>query len=144
MGAFKYFQSRYITAALSLAVLLCVGLSCKVKPDSEWKSELGGKQLSRASNSGAVSSKVSIYFCPSGEYALQSQFSGYSTGGAGTLSMANEDVEYGHWTVENSTLILRSQKGQTRQYEMFQGMDDNVIELDGAGYLVTTHNECES
>jgi hypothetical protein len=129
MAASRSTDSRYTAAILTLCVLLCVGLGCKVKPDSEWKSQLGGKRLSRANNSGAVSSKLDIYFCSNGEYALQSQFSGFSTGGAGTLSMADEDIEYGRWTVEHSTLILRSQNGKTHEYEIFQGK--------------TTHDECE-
>src|SRR5690242_11833309 len=98
MGAFKVLRSKYSAAFLSVCVLMGVGFGCKMKPDSAWKSELGGKKLSRANNSGSVSSNVNIYFCPSGEYALQSQFTGFSTGGAGTLSTANERVEYGHWT----------------------------------------------
>jgi len=90
-----------------------------------------------------VSTNVNIYFCPSGEYAMQSQFSGFSTGGAGTLSSADEDVEYGKWKVESGTLTLRSQNGKSHEYSLSQGLDDKVIELNGNGYLVSTHNECE-
>ena len=74
---------------------------------------------------------------------MQRQFSGFSTGGSGSLSMANEDFETGKWRVNSGTLILQSQDGETVEYELLQGRDEDVISLDGTGYLVSTHNECE-
>ena len=137
------FWSRHITAAVGLLILVTVVLGCNFKSDAEWKNELGRKKLSRANNSGSVSTKVNIYFCSSGEYAMQAQFSGFSTGGGGTLSAADEDVEYGRWSVQSATLILKSQEGKTQEYDLSQGLDENVIELNGNGYLVSTHNECD-
>jgi hypothetical protein len=137
------FRSKHFAAIAALLVLLSVGLGCNLRSDADWKQELGRKKLSRAKYSGSVSTMTNFYFCPSGEYAKQTQFSGFSTGGAGTLSAANEDVELGSWTVESSTLILKSQDGKTYEFSLSQGADGNVIELDGTGYLVTTHNECE-
>ena len=83
------FRSKHMSAVTTLFVLLTVALACNLRTDSDWKNELGGKKLSRANNSGSVSTKINIYFCPTGEYAMQSQFSGFSTGGAGTLSSAD-------------------------------------------------------
>ena len=143
MRTLSYGISRHFVALIAFGVIIAVGLGCNLKSDSEWKKELSSKKLSRASNSGSVSTKVNIYFCSNGEYAKQSQFSGFSTGGAGTLSMADEDVELGRWTVDSGTLVLRSEAGETEEYNISQGFDAEVIELNGNGYLVSTHNECE-
>lgn len=135
-------SKNILSSVFALVLLLGVALACNFKSDEEWKSELGGKQLSKAKTSGAISDRVDIWFCSNGEYAKRTQFSGMSTGGAGTLSMADEDVEGGQWRVESSTLILRSQDGNVTEYSISQGMDADVIELNGNGYLVKTHNEC--
>ena len=142
MATKRIFWSKHLAAILSFGVLLAVGLGCDRKTDGEWKHELGGKKLSRAKNSGSVSNSTNIYFCASGEYALQTQFSGFSTGGVGTLSMADEDVELGRWTVDSGTLILQAQDGKRQEYELSEGSDADVVLLDGTGYLVRTHNEC--
>jgi hypothetical protein len=134
--------SRQMGALAALILVLSVGLACNMRSDAEWKQMLGGKKLSKASNSGAISDKVDIYFCPSGEYGMETQFTGFSTGGAGTLSMADSDVEYGQWSVSSGTLVLVSQNGERREYSISQGMDTEVVELNGNGYLVTRHNEC--
>jgi hypothetical protein len=131
-----------LSSVFALVLLLGIALACNFKSDKEWKSELGGKQLSKATTSGAVSDRVDIWFCSNGEYAKRTQFSGMSTGGAGTLSMADEDIEQGQWRIENSTLILRSQDVDVTKYSIFQNMDADVIELNGNGYLVKKHREC--
>lgn len=142
----KTFVGRFsdqLMAVFAVALLLAAGLACNLKSDDEWKRELAHKKLSRASTSGSISDKVTFYFCPTGEYAKQSEFSGYSPGGAGTLSMADSDVELGRWEVRSGTLVLRSQTGETSEYSINQGSDGDVIQLNGNGYLVTTHNECQ-
>lgn len=84
-------------AIIAVVSIIFIGLACTCgggRSDQEWNRVLAYKKLSRASNSGAVSDKVNFFFCPSGDYAMQTQFSGFSGGGAGTLSMASEDVEW--------------------------------------------------
>lgn len=133
-------------AILAFISLVFIGIACTCgggRSDQEWNRMLAYKKLSRASNSGAVSDKVNFYFCPSGDYAMQTQFSGFSGGGAGTLSMASEDVELGRWAVKNGVLYLRSQNGEDRQYGLSIGSDNDVVRLNGDGYLVDTQNECE-
>jgi hypothetical protein len=97
-----------------------------------------GKKLSMAKTSGSISDKIDIWFCPSGEYAKRTEFVGVS----GDFTMADADVEQGRWTVESGVLILKSQKGETSEYDLSQGTDSNVIRLNGKGYLVERHNEC--
>ncbi|MBX7171176.1 MAG: hypothetical protein K1X72_09470 [Pyrinomonadaceae bacterium] len=133
---------KHLSAVLAVLVILCIGLGCNLKSDSDWKQELHGKKLTMAKTSGSISDRIDIWFCGSGEYARKTQFSGYSGGGYGDFSMANENVELGNWGVESGTLILQSEKGETTEYSISQGMDNNVIKLNGTGYLVTTHNEC--
>lgn len=138
----NYALSKHVSAVTAVFTIISVLLACNMRSDSDWQKELGGKKLSRASNSGSLSNKVDIYFCPSGEYGMVTQFSGFSGGGAGTLSVADEDSEYGRWTVTSSTLVLQSQDGKRHEYDISQGSDESVIELNGNGYLVTRHNEC--
>ena len=73
---------------------------------------------------------------------MQTQFSGFSGGGAGTLSMADEDVELGRWIVKNGILYLQAENGDRRQYDLASADGGEVIRLEGQGYLVDTHNEC--
>jgi hypothetical protein len=145
MKLFNGVFAKHFSAFVALIVLMAVGLACSNKSDAEWKKELGGKKLSSAKTSGSLSDKTNIWFCPSGEYLMQKQFSGYSTGGGGTLSMADEDTEYGTWRVDSGVLILEPQQGgsgEVSRYDLSQGMDSNVVELGGRGYLVESHNEC--
>lgn len=134
--------TKHFTAPAALAVLVFAALGCgEMKSDVDWKRELGGKKLSMAKTSGSISDKVEIWFCSSGEFARRTQFSGFSSGGGGTLSMADEDVETGSWRVESRTLILQPENGKTSQYDISQSSSD-VIELNGNGYLVENHSEC--
>ena len=138
--------AKHPIAIIAVISLIFIGLACTCgggRSDQEWNRVLAYKKLSRAANSGAVSDRVNFFFCPSGDYAMQTQFSGFSGGGAGTLSMASEDVELGRWAVKNGVLYLRSQNGGDRQYDLSVGSDDDVIRLNGDGYLVDTQNECE-
>jgi len=143
MRAFAAIWPKHTAAFLSFGLLLALGLGCTGgKTVGEWRNELGGRKLTRAKSSGSISDRVDIYFCSTGEYALQTQFSGFSTGGAGSLSMADEDVELGRWDVDGGTLILQSQDGSRREYSLSESTDPSVLELDGSGYLVSRHNEC--
>jgi hypothetical protein len=142
MKTMKRIFTKHFTALAALAILVFAALGCgEMKSDSDWKRELGGKKLSMAKTSGSISDKVEIWFCASGEFARRTQFSGFSGGGAGTLSMANEDVETGSWRVESGTLILQPENGETRQYDISQSSGD-VITLNGNNYLIESHNEC--
>lgn len=134
-------QSLSIVAA---AAVIFVALACDGArySDEEWSKHLAYKKLSRASNSGSVSTKTNFYFCPSGEYAMQTQFSGFSGGGAGTLSMADEDVELGRWVVKKGTLYVQAESGERREYDLSTGDGGDVIRLNGQGFLVDKHNEC--
>ena len=143
MRALAALWPKHTAAVLSLGILLSIGLGCASKSDNEWRAELSGKKLSRASNSGAISNSVNIYFCADGRYAMERQFSGFSTGGAATLSMADEEVELGRWTVQSSTLILQSRDGERHEYGLSQANDPEVIELDGIGYLAAEHDGCD-
>lgn len=134
--------SQHSSAIASLVLLVFVGLACNLQSDDDWKKALANKKLSRASTSGSISDKTVFYFCPNGDYAMQSQFSGLSTGGAGTLSMANEDVELGKWSIRSGSLVVQPQNSEMRQYDLSMGSDSNVIELNGNGYLVDPQNEC--
>jgi hypothetical protein len=134
--------TRHFSSLLALSLLVFAALGCgALKSDTDWKRELDGKKLSMAKTSGSISDKVEIWFCASGEYARRTQFSGFSTGGSGTLSMADEDVEVGRWRVESGVLILQPENGETGQYEISADSSD-VISLNGTGYLVESHNEC--
>ena len=142
MKAINRIFTKHFSALAALAILVFAALGCgDMKSDDDWKRELGGKKLSMAKTSGSISDKVEIWFCASGEYARRTQFSGFSTGGGGTLSMADEDVEAGRWRVESGTLILQPENGKTSQHDISQSSND-VIELNGNGYLVESHNEC--
>lgn len=143
MKTLKRIFTKHLAATAALAALAFAALGCGDlgKSDADWKRELGGKKLSKAKTSGSVSDKVQIWFCGSGEYARQTQFSGFSTGGAGTLSMADEDIEGGTWRVESGTLVLSPQNGEASTYDISQVSGD-VIELNGSRYLVESHNEC--
>lgn len=134
--------SNRITAAFAVIAMVTLAIACNLKTDDAWKSELADKKLSRASNSGSFSDKVVFYFCPNGEYAMQTQTSGFSTGGVGTLSMADEDVELGRWTVSGGNLMLKPETGERREYSLSSGLDQDVIEVGGAGYLVEPQSEC--
>lgn len=136
-------SSNFYSALASIALLVFVGIACNMQSDDDWKNALANKKLSRASNAGSFSDKTTFYFCPSGEYAMQTQSSGFSTGGAGTLSTASEDAELGRWDVDSGTLTLHPQNGESRQYGLSQGSDSNVIVLDGRGYLVESQDDCQ-
>lgn len=136
--------NNHSLAIVAVVAVLFVALGCNESrySDQEWSKMLAYKKLSRASNSGSVSTKTNFYFCPSGEYAMQTQFSGFSGGGAGTLSMADEDVELGRWVVKNGTLYVQNENGEQRQYDLSFADGGDVVRLNGQGYLVDTHNEC--
>lgn len=131
------------TALIALALLIAAALGCNITSDEEWVKGLAHKKLTRAETSGAISDRIDIYFCPNGEYAKQTQFTGFSGGGAGTLSMADEQTELGRWTVTGGVLYLQSQEGNRSEYTLSQGMDAEVVQLNGDGFLVTTHRECQ-
>lgn len=142
MNALRGIFTKHFTALAALMILVFAGLGCgEMRSDSDWKRELGGKKLSMAKTSGSISDKVEIWFCSSGEFARRTQFSGFSGGGSGTLSMANEDVEAGSWRVESGILILQPENGETSQYDISQNSSD-VIALNGRNYLVESHSEC--
>ncbi len=142
MKAIKRIFTKHFSSLAALALLVIMALGCgEMRSDTDWKRELGGKKLSMAKTSGSINDKVEIWFCSSGEYARRTQFSGFSAGGGGTLSMADEDVETGSWRVESGTLILQPENGETRQYDISQESED-VVQLNGSGYLVESHNEC--
>jgi hypothetical protein len=136
--------SKHFAPVAAFVIVLSVGLGCNFVSDDQWKSALSGKKLTRASTSGSFSDKITLYFCSNGDYGKQTDSTGFSPGGAGSLSMASNDVEYGRWKVDSSVLVLESQKGETFSYELGRGNDDNVIVIGGNGYLVTTQNECEN
>lgn len=129
---------KHLTAIIAVLVILGVGLGCNLKSDGDWKKELHGKKLTMAKTSGSISDRVDIWFCGSGEFARKTQFSGLSGG----FSMADEKVELGNWAIDSGTLIMKAEDGKTYEYSISQGMDNNVIKLNGTGYLVTTHDEC--
>jgi hypothetical protein len=142
MKSVKRIFGKHLAALTAGIILLFVALACDTKSDADWKNELHGKKLTMASTSGSFSDRIDIWFCGSGEYALRSESTGMSGGGGGTLSMASEDFEQGKWSVESSTLILQSQDGQTGEYSISPGTEQDVIYLNGNAYLVTEHGEC--
>lgn len=141
-GIIMNYFGKHLSAVFAILLILFMGLGCNLKSDSDWKQELHGKKLTMAKTGGSISDRVDIWFCGSGEYARKTQFTGYSGGGYGDFSMANENVELGNWRVESGNLILQTENGKTTEYSISQGMDNNVIKLNGTGYLVTTHDEC--
>jgi hypothetical protein len=134
---------KHQAALAAVIMILLVGVACNSKSDEEWTRDLANKKLSRASNSGSLSNKTMFYFCPGGEYAMVTQFSGFSGGGAGTLSMADEEVERGRWVVRSGTLLVQAENGERRQYDLGEGADSNVVQLEGTGYLVESQSECQ-
>ena len=142
MNVIKRIFTKQFSPLLALACLVFAALGCgEMRSDADWKRELGGKKLSMAKTSGSISDKVEIWFCSTGEYARRTQFSGFSSGGGGTLSMADEDTEAGRWRVEGGTLILQPENGETSRYDISQSSSD-VVQLNGRGYLVESHSEC--
>jgi hypothetical protein len=129
---------KHAAAGLAFGLLVFMSLGCGFKSDSEWKRELGGKKLSTAKTSGSVSDRTDIWFCPSGEYARRSEFVGVS----GDFTHADADVEEGRWTIESGVLILKPEGGKTSEYDLSTGTDEDVIYLNGNGYLVERHNKC--
>lgn len=128
-------------AAISIVLLLALG--CNMRSDEEWTRVLGNRMLTKASTSGAISDRVMLYFCPNGEYARVVETTGFSGGGTGTLSLAGESVELGRWQVNGGTLTLRSQDGEQREFSLFSGTDENVVQLNGDNFLLGTHDECK-
>ena len=99
------FAGNYSSLA-ALAMLIFIVLGCNgVGSVSNWESELAGKKLSMANNSGAFSDSMQIWFCSSGKFSAKKQTSGFSGGGSGTLSMADEDAQSGKWSVKGSTFL---------------------------------------
>lgn len=142
MNKFSRIFTKHFSAVISLSIVVFIALGCGCKSDAEWQNTLGGKKLTMAKTSNGLSDKVEIWFCPTGEYAKKTQFSGFSGGGGGDLSVASQDGELGIWKVESGVLYLKSQDGKTSSYDISQGMDSNVISLNNRNYLVTNHNEC--
>lgn len=143
MKLFANLFSKHFCSIIAFAFIVFVGLGCGAKSDADWERDLGGRKLTMAKTSGGISDKVEIWFCPNGEYAKRIYFGGFSTGGAGTLSVADEDTEGGKFQVRSSTLILQSQDGNTSEYSISQGFEADVVELNGNKYLVSIHNECQ-
>jgi hypothetical protein len=138
MKRIYHFFTKHFAGAIALSLLMFLVLGC-FKSDEQWKKELAFKKLTTAKTSGSISDRVDIYFCPNGEYARRTDF----VGNSGGFSMANEDYEFGRWTVESGNLVLQSEQGKTYQYDLSQGTDSNVIKLNGTGYLVTQHDKCD-
>ena len=138
-----YIFGKHRMAFAAVVVIFTGAFACNFQSDEEWTRGLEHKKLSRASNSGSLSNKTIFYFCPGGEYAMITQFSGFSGGGAGTLSMADEDVERGRWTVRSGNLVVQNENGERREYGLGKGADHDVIQLDGNGYLVEGQGECQ-
>ncbi len=143
MKLYAGFFSKHFWSIIAFACILLVGLGCNTKSDADWARELGGRKLTMAKTSGGISDKVEIWFCPNGEYAKRTYFGGFSGGGAGTLSIADEETEGGRFQVRSSTLILQSQNGNTSEYSISQSVEGDVVQLNGNGYLVSVHNECQ-
>jgi hypothetical protein len=141
-NAFQLFV-KHRTAFIAAVFVFTAAFACNLQSDEEWTRELEHVKLSRASNSGSLSNKTIFYFCPGGEYAMITQFSGFSGGGAGTLSMADEDIERGRWMVQSGNLLVQNEKGERREYGLGKGADENVLQLDGVGYLAERHRECQ-
>ncbi len=142
MKSFASIISKHFWSIIAFGLILSVGLGCNIKSDADWEKELGGRKLTMAQTSGGISDKVEIWFCPNGEYAKRTYFGGFSSGGAGTLSMADESTEGGRFQVRSSTLILQSQDGNVSEYSISQSFEGDVVELNGKSYLVSSHNEC--
>ena len=143
MNLFKKFFSKHFLSIVAFACILLVGLGCNTKSDADWERDLGGRKLTMATTSGGISDKIEIWFCPNGEYARRTYFGGFSTGGAGTLSVADEDTEGGRFQVRSSILILQSQDGNTSEYRISQSFENDVVQLDNNNYLVSVHSECQ-
>lgn len=132
--------NKHFSAIISLTLLVFIGLSCSFKSDNEWKQQFGGKRLTFAKTTGSISDKIDIYFCHNGMYAKRTEFIGVS----GDFTTANADVERGYWNVESGILLLESEKGKTSEYKISQNFDNDVLQLDGDNYQITTHNECNN
>jgi hypothetical protein len=142
MNKFVYLFKKHFSALLGLGLVVFISLACGFQSDADWQRELGEKKLTFAKTSGSISDKINIWFCPNGQYAKETQFTGFSGGGGGDFSVADRDGELGNWKVENGVLILQSEEGKTSRYDLSKGTDNNLIRLNGNGYLVTSHNEC--
>ena len=137
----KDLLARNAPALAALGALIIVTLGCfGTGSVSDWESQLAGKKLAMAKNSGALSDSMQIWFCSSGKFLAKKQSSGFSGGGSGTLSTAGEEVEVGRWSVNSSKLVLQDEKGEKLELELATGGDSNVIKLNGTGFLVTSHS----
>lgn len=134
----RHYVSLVASALLILAVLGCGGLNA----GSGWEQQLAGKKLTRAKSSGSFSDMYHLWFCSSGEYLGKTETVGMSYGGAGTGSMASEDIERGRWSVNGSTLTIVLEDASKIEYELSQGTDSNVIRFNGTPLMVTPSSEC--
>lgn len=133
---------RHLFGLISVGMLLAVlGCGC-MKSDGDWKSLIGNKKLTSATNSGALSSKTEIYLCPNGDFAMVVESSGFSTGGAGDLSMADRKGDYGKWSISNGQISFKSQSGENAEFALSQGADPNVVSFGGNDYLLGDHDKC--
>ena len=132
------FIAKHYLAAVSLSFLLFIGISCGMKTDDAWKNDLGNKRLTFVNNSGSISDKIDIWFCDSGIYAKRIEFTGVS----GEFTMADADMERGYWNIESGVLRLQSEHNKISEYTISQYFDNDVLQLNGKNYRISTHNEC--
>ncbi len=138
MKSFNYFYTKHFPAIFSLILLVFVALSCSFKSDNDWKQQLGGKKLTFAKTTGSISDKIDIYFCGNGMYAKRTEFTGVS----GEFTMADAKVERGLWNIESGYLLLENEKKELTEYSISQNFDNDIVQLSGKNYRVSTHNQC--
>jgi hypothetical protein len=118
---------------LALSVLVFTGFGCRGKgTDTDWKSELSGRQLTSIKEFGEISDNVEIRFCSSGRFTLKQQY--YDVVGDG-------EIRSGTWSVASSTITMDSAKDGKVKAAISAGSRNNVINLNGHDYAVTTHND---
>jgi hypothetical protein len=114
----------------------------KSPQDAATKKAFGGKRLSYMQTLNGFSESRRIWLCKSGSYFSRNQSSSLSQLGSGLVN--NEDR--GTWEVQKSgnsiTLILRSQSGNLRSFQVTPRQASNEISLNGNRYFVEEHSEC--
>lgn len=73
--------------------------------------DLAGRAVVRYHNSEITSSRWRYFFCSDGTFAYRYNSSTVSTGGMGSLSMADQDSAQGRWTLSGNTVTLTPDQG---------------------------------
>ncbi len=128
MESLTYASLKHGLSIAGLFSLLFITLAWSVRSDEEWRLQLASKQITTYSLSERERTASStIDLCPGGEYTL----------------LANGSIASGSWNVSGGFLQLRSDDGAIlKEYELYQGMDPDMLVLDGEANRLSPDAVC--